>query len=144
VRAATLARVSLVVLAAATFFAIFYSQELKREDPLLLRPYAGVLRFEPAGGGLAKSGVVEEAHFHVRASVGDLLEVAIVSRRTGRTVAVITVPVREYVSVALAWDGRTAAGAVAAPGLYLLRVHFHRAGRTVQAPLTLHLLGSPA
>jgi hypothetical protein len=144
VRAATLARVSLLVLAAATFFAIFYAQELKREDPLLLRPYPGVLRFEPAGGGVAKSGIPEQAHFKVRASVDDLLDVAIVSKRTGRTVAVIRVPVRKYVSVALAWDGRTPAGAAAAPGLYQLRVHFQRAGRTVQAPLTLHLLGPPA
>jgi hypothetical protein len=140
VRAATLARLSLVALVAATFLAIFYAQELKREKKLLLRPYPGVEMFEPGGGGKAVSGFDEEAHFSVRASVPDTLEVSIVSERTHRTVFVTNVRVREYRSVPVTWDGRTAAGTPAPPGDYRLSIHFRDRDRTVQATLTLDLL----
>ena len=139
-RAATLARLSLVALVAATFLAIFYAQELKREIKLLLRPSpARVLRFEPGGGGRTKSGLDEEAHFRVQASVPDTLDVSIVSERTGRVVFMVHVPVHEYRSVPLVWNGRNAAGTPQQPGRYLVRVHFQRRDQTVTSLLTLDL-----
>ena len=80
-----LARLSLVVLVAATFLAIFYAQELKRQPPLLQYAEPGAsLPFQPAGA-LASPHVHRFAHFKVRGtSVGDTLAVSIVNERTGR------------------------------------------------------------
>jgi len=128
------------VVVVATFLAIFYAQELKGRPRLLLWPTAGVVRFQPTGV-LANPHLTRFAHFNVRASVGDTLEVAIVSRRSGRTVRVFTVPVHEYRHRALTWDGRSAAGALQPPGTYEISVHFVRADQTVLAPKTLDLLG---
>ncbi len=141
-RAATLARVSLVALALATFLAIFRAEELKREAPaLLLRPVPGVLRFEPGGGGAQRSGLRREAHFRVPAPVAAVLAGAGGSAAPGRRVFVFRVPVHEYAIKHLAWNGTTSAGVPAAPGYYLLRIHFERRDETLQAGLTLALVG---
>jgi hypothetical protein len=143
VRAATLARLSLVVVAAATFLAIFYAQELKREDPLLKRAWPLVVTFRPIGA--AQPHVYRDAHFHLRTSVDDTLVVSIVSRRTGRVVAVLPpLAVRAYQHRSPTWDGRTATRTFAPPGNYTLSVRFVDAGQTVKPALTLHLEGPAA
>ena len=63
-----------------------------------MRPGPGVMRFEPAGGGVKRSGLDAEAHFRVQATVADVLDVAVVSELTGRTVFRFRVAVRALVS----------------------------------------------
>ena len=142
-RAAALARASLVVLVLATVFAIFYAQELKRQDPLLQRPTRGTISFQPTGP-LRNAHIHRFAHFDVRATVQDTLRVSIISERTRRTAFVIVVAVPKYQSRPVSWDGRTAAGTPAPTGLYFLRVHFERHGQTVQPALLLALVGRSA
>ncbi len=140
-RAATLARLTLVLLAAATFFAIFYAQELKREDPLLKYATPRVVRFQPVGP--RQPHVSREAHFDLRTSVNDTLRVSIVSVASGRAVAVLPpAPMSAYRHRALAWNGRTARGVLAPVGAYMLAIRFVRAHQTVTPPMTLHLEGA--
>ena len=142
-RAATLAGISLVAVAAATFLAIFYAQELKREDPLLKYAWPAVVRFKPVGP--LPPHVYRDAHFHLRTSVEDTLVVPIVSRRTGRTVAVLPrLPVVAYRHRSPSWDGRAANGALAPAGAYSLAIRFVHAGQTVKPALTLQLEGPSA
>ena len=103
-RAATLAGAVFAVLVLASVAALFYAQVLKREAPLLLKPQ-GTDTFEPAGNGREHP---HEAHFDVRTSVDDVLDVSVVSVG-GRQVAVIRtgLPIRRYQHQALSWNGRT-------------------------------------
>ena len=140
VSAATLARVSFAVLVLATFLAIFYAQELKRQAPLLFSPTGGVIRFQPRGT-ITTAHVTHFAHFKVKASVGDILVVSIVDARSGRTVRTYTVPVHEYSHRSVSWDGLTTAGRPAPAGSYRVRVHFRAQGSTVEPALVLVLLG---
>jgi hypothetical protein len=143
VRAATLARLSLVLVAAATFVAIFYAQELKREDPLLKRYWPLVVTFRPTGP--LPPHVYRDAHFHLRTSVSDTLVVSIVSRRTGRIVAVLpSLAMRAYQHRSPSWDGRTASRTLAPPGVYTLSIRFVNADQTVKPALMLHLEGPAA
>lgn len=130
--AATLACVVLAVLVAASVGAFFYAQALKREDPLVKRPRAYTDTFQPSGN---QRRFDRDAHFDLRTSVGDVLEISVLTL-SGRPVDVIetALRVREYVSVLLHWDGRTSAGTAAAPGLYELAVRFQHAGQTVIVP----------
>jgi hypothetical protein len=138
VRAATLARISLLLVAAATFLAIFYAQELKREDPLLKAAWPPVVTFRPTGP--LPPHIYRDAHFHLRTSVNDVLVVSVVSRHTGRIVAVLPrLAMRAYEHRSPSWDGRTATGALAPPGDYTLSVHFVHAGDTVKPALTIRL-----
>jgi hypothetical protein len=127
-RAATLARVALAVLVAAGVGAFFIAQAVKREAPLV-NGHGGVTRFDPDGPG------VREAHFHLKLSVGDVVEVSVLNA-SGREVQVIARDrrVSEYKRFELIWNGTTATGAVAAPGDYQVEVRLERAGRTVIVP----------
>jgi hypothetical protein len=126
-RAATLARAALAVLVAASV-----AQALKREAPLLKRPRGYTARFQPAGDGHPFD---RAAHFDVEATVGDVLDVSVLTL-SGRVVDVIAprLVVHEYRSVLLSWAGTTSAGTPAPAGLYELRVRFERAGQTVIVP----------
>jgi hypothetical protein len=139
--AAPLARAVLAALVVASVAAFFYAGVLKRETPLLLKPYPGTDGFQPAGG----STLNRAAHFHVRASVGDVLDVRVLTTG-GRLVAVLRtgLRVREYRTIRLSWDGRTSSGSLAPPGFYELQVHFLHAARTVVAPGFLMHLEGPA
>jgi hypothetical protein len=141
VRAATPARISLVALVIATFLAIFYAQEVKREAKLLNEPFSShVVSFQPVGP-ITRPHVTREAHFHVRATVDDTLAVAIVDERSGRTERVLVTRVHAYKHVDLTWNGRTATGTLAPPGRYRLSVHFERRDQTVTPTEQLALLG---
>jgi len=142
VRAGPLARITFALLVIATFLAIFYAQVRKHESPLLKRAWPAVVRFRPVGGSGAQPRLSREAHFKLRTSVGDTLDVSIVSGRSSLTVRALD-PVRmhAYQHRSLTWDGRTAAGRLAAPGTYTLRIRFTRAGHTVTPPLRLVLEG---
>lgn len=141
VRAATLARVALVLLVAASVYALFRDQELKREPPLLKRPKAYTDTFQPSGAGHPFD---RAAHFDVRATVGDVLDIWVVTPAGRQVDAVATgLRVREYRSVRLHWDGTTTAGQAARPGVYELRIHFRRAGQTLIVPGFRLLLKGP-
>jgi hypothetical protein len=131
-RAATLARAALAVLVAASVGAFFIAQELKREAPLLKRPGSYTDPFQPAGDGHPFD---RAAHFDVRTTVGDSLDVAVLTL-SGRVVDVIAthLAVHEWRSVLLSWDGTTGAGTPAPAGLYELSVRLERAGQTVIVP----------
>ncbi len=128
-RAATLARAVLVLLVAASVYALFRDQELKREAPLV-NGHSATTRFRP-GGPPPRS-----AHFHLKLSVGDVVDVTVLAAGTNRAVDVIARDrrVREYKKFELIWNGRTATGAPAPPGRYLVEVRLERAGRSVIVP----------
>jgi hypothetical protein len=131
-RAATLARIVVALLVVGSVAALFYAQALKREPPLLLRPGGGHDVFQPSGPGTRPP---RHAHFDVRTSVDDVLDVSIVTPAHRRIAVVATaLPVHKYKHVGLAWNGQTAAGTAAPPGTYLLAVGFREAGQTVIAP----------
>jgi hypothetical protein len=129
--AAKLACVVFAMLVLASVVALFEAQVLKREAPLLLKPQGATDIFQPAGSGIH----AHEAHFDVRTSVDDVLDVSVVAA-SGRPVDVIAkrLPIHKYQHKALAWDGRTTGGANSAPGIYMVAVRFERAGQTVIAP----------
>ena len=142
-RAATLARISLAALVVATFLAILYAQERKREPALLDEPRGfGVVAFKPVGPLTGK--VNRRAHFNVRATVDDTLAVSIIDERTGRTVVVLIRRVHAGRHLPLSWNGRTPGGTLAPPGRYRLSVHFQRRDQTVQPALQLRLEGPRA
>jgi hypothetical protein len=151
-RAATLAGISLVAVAVATFLAIFYAQELKRQDPLLKYACSALARFSTCvtvvsfqPSGPRAPHVNRAAHFRLRTSVNDTLVVSIVSERSGHTVRILpAVPMIAYEHRSLTWDGRTAQGTPAPPGRYRLAIHFVHANSTVKPILTLQLEGPPA
>lgn len=125
--AAILARAAFAVLVAGTVAALFIAQALKREIPLVTG-HSSSQAF-PAPGH-------QNAHFHLRASLGDVVDVAIVSASGERLVKVIAVNLREreYKKFELSWNGTTTAGTAAAPGQYVVQVRFEHAGRTVIVP----------
>ena len=138
--AATLACAVFATLVLASVAALFYAQVLKREAPLLLPPRAAMDVFEPGGPGVHPP---REAHFRVRTSVDDVLDIAVLTS-ADRPVAVIAtgLPVHKYQHATLHWDGRTTAGTIAPPGIYLLQVRFAHAGQTViESGFQLHLEG---
>lgn len=134
-RAAPLARGVLAVLVVAAVAALFYAQALKHRDPLLKNPL-GVDSFQPSAG--------VQAGFKVKSTIDDVLTITVVTP-AGRPVAVVRqhLRVRTDRSAKLHWDGRTAAGALAPPGSYELRVHFTRAGTTLIVPGFVMVLRGP-
>ncbi len=141
-RAATLARVALALLVAASVGAFFISQGLKREAPLIDRPTSYTDRFQPSGTGHPFD---RAAHFKVRTTIGDVLHISVLTL-SGRRVDVVAAGLRvhEYRSVLLHWGGTTTAGAPAAPGLYELQIRFERAGQTLIVPGFRLLLKGPS
>jgi hypothetical protein len=127
--AALLARAVLVALAAASVAALFYAQVLKRQAPLV-NGHGGVTVFRPGGPGVTK------AHFHLKLSVGDVVDVVVLNPAGNRALKVIAHDrrVREYRRFELVWDGTTAGGASARPGRYPVEVILAHAGRTVVVP----------
>src|ERR1039458_10708199 len=78
-RAGAFARIVLGLLVLASVAAFFYAQALKREDPLV-NGHGGVTSFGPAGPG------VTEAHFHLKLSVNDVVDVAVLTATSDRLV----------------------------------------------------------
>ena len=135
-RSAALAAAIFVALAIATLLALFYAQELKHRPPLVLPYGPAAVSFRPSGGR------VRDAHFDVRTSVGDEIVASIVSAKSGRVVAVLGgVRAHQYHHVALAWDGRASADALAPPGTFLVHVHLRHYHQTVPLAVQLHLEG---
>ena len=128
-RAPTLARVVLALLVAATAAALFIAQALKREAPFI-NGSGGFTSFRPGGPG------VTEAHFHLKLSVGDVVDVAVLNAHSDRLGKVIAHDrsVREYKKFKLVWGGTTASGATPPAGRYLVQVRLEHAGRTVIVP----------
>jgi hypothetical protein len=133
-RAATLARVVLALLVVASVAALFYAQALKREAPLVRPVKGGTDTFQPGGSGT--HGLLHQAHFRVRTSVDDVLDISVITPAE-HLVAVVRTGLRVHryrETPPLHWDGRTSGGALAPPGIYLVAVRFRRAGQTVTVP----------
>jgi hypothetical protein len=143
-RAARLAFAALALLVAASVVTLFHDQAVKGQPPLVRRQ-GGVTHFAPGLGGCGHRGHPAcEAHIHLEVTTVDVLDVSVQSARSGRVVAVIASHIhrKEYRLFRLEWDGRTAAGTLAAPGGYLVSVHFERRNQTVIVPgFELHLEG---
>src|ERR1022692_5200235 len=99
-RAGAFARIVLGLLVLASVAAFFYAQALKREDPLV-NGHGGVTRFRPAGPG------VTEAHFHLKLSVNDVVDVAVLTATSDRLVKWIASKPKggEDHQVQIAWNG---------------------------------------
>jgi hypothetical protein len=133
-RAATLARVVLALLVAGSVAALFYAQALKHEAPLVRPVKAGTDAFQPAGTG--GHGLLRQAHFRVRTSIDDVLDIEVITTADRRVATIKTgLPVHKYRETPpLHWNGRTSSGALASPGTYLVQVRFRRAGQAVTVP----------
>ena len=137
-RAVALSRIAFAALVAASIGALFYAQALKRRS-LLLDPKPATVTFAPAAGG----GVCRrEACFRLRLTVGREAVISVLTT-ADRTVRVIArLPLREYRSRHLHWDGRTSSGSLAPPGYYLLEIQLRHYGQAFIAPgFRFHLLG---
>ncbi len=143
-RAARLAYGALALLVVASVATLFHDQAVKGQPPLVRRQ-GGVARFAPGAAGCGRRGHLPcEAHFHLEVTTVDVLDVSVQSATSGRIVAVIGRHLhrKEYRLFALEWDGRTTAGTLAAPGGYLVSIHFERRRQTVIVPgFELHLEG---
>jgi hypothetical protein len=142
-RAATLARVVLALLVLASVAALFYAQALKHEDPLVRPVRPGTDTFQPSATG---GHELRQAHFRVRTSVDDVLDISVVTTASRRVAVIATgVVAHKYRETRpLHWNGRTTAGADALPGTYLLQIRFRHAGQTVILPdFRLELKGPP-
>jgi hypothetical protein len=138
-RAGAFARIVLGLLVLASVAALFYAQALKREDPLV-NGHGGVTRFRPGGPG------VTEAHFHLKLSVNDVVDVAVLTATSDRLVKWIARKrkVREYRQFELVWNGTTVAGTTAPPASYVVEVRLEHAGQTVVVPGFLLRLEGPS
>lgn len=125
--AVILARAAFAALVAAGVAALFIAQALKREIPLV-NEHSPSLAFPTPGAS--------DAHFHLKISLVDVVDVSVLSASSERLVKVIAVHrrVREYRQFELQWDGTTTAGTPAPPGEYVVQVHFEHAGRTAIVP----------
>ena len=125
--AAILARAAFAALVAASVAALFIAQALKREIPLV-NWHGRSLAFPGPGH--------RDAHFDLRVTLVDILDVAILPANGDRVVKVIGAHLREreYRKFHLTWNGTTTAGTPAPPGEYVVQVRFERAGRTVIVP----------
>jgi len=125
--ASILAYAAFAALVAGSVAALFIAQALKREIPLV-NGHSSSLAF-PAPGH-------RDAHFHLKVSLPDILDISILSADGDRLVDVIVAHRREpeYQKFELVWSGTTTAGAPAAPGEYVVQVRFEHARRTVIVP----------
>lgn len=128
--AAPLARIALALLALATVGALLIAQYLKHEQPLvntneIWHPSSGA--FDPR---------TTPASFSFTSFYRDELTIAIVSKETGRVVAVIARDYRlaSYRTETFSWPGTTLNGALAPNGTYIVQVHFDHLDRTTQLP----------
>jgi hypothetical protein len=128
--AAPLARIALAVLALAAIGALLIAQHLKHEQPLvntneIWHPSSGA--FDPRNA---------PASFSFTSFYRDELTVAIVSKQTGRVVAVIArdYPLATYRTETFSWPGTTLKGNLAPRGTYIVQVHFDHLDRTTQLP----------
>ena len=122
-----LARSVFALLVAGAVAALFIAQALKREVPLI-NGHSHPMAFPGRGHRFA--------HFKLRATLGGHVDVDVLTASGETEVARIATHrrIREYQSFALSWDGHTTSGAPAAPGLYVVRVHFDDYGRSVVVP----------
>jgi hypothetical protein len=128
--AAPLARIALALLALAAIGALLVAQHLKHEHPLvntneIWRPSSGA--FDPRNA---------PASFSFTSFYRDELTITIVSKQTGRVVAVIARDYRlaTYRTETFSWPGTTLSGTLAPSGTYVVRVHFDHLDRTTQLP----------
>ena len=125
--ATILARAAFAALVAGTVAALFIAQALKREIPLV-NWHSRSLAFPGPGH--------RDAHFDLRVTVVDILDISILPANGDRVVKVIAAHLRkrEYRKFHLTWNGTTTAGTPAPPGEYVVQVRFERARRTVIVP----------
>jgi hypothetical protein len=128
--AAPLARIALALLALAAIGALLIAEHLKSRTALagsaIWRPSTGV--FDPQ---------TSTASFSFTSPYADDVTVSIVSRETGKVVAVIArnYPIARYRRTEqFRWSGRTTTGALEPNGTYVAQVHFDRLARTTQVP----------
>jgi hypothetical protein len=125
--AVLLARATFAALVIAAVAALFIAQALKREVPLI-KGHSHSIAF-PGPGHL-------DAHFHLTATLGGLVDVTIVTASGERPVDLIANHRRiyEYQRFELSWDGATSAGRPAPAGEYLVKVSFEQYGRSATVP----------
>lgn len=125
--AAILARAAFAALVAGSVAAVFIAQALKREIPLI-NEHSRSLAFPGPGH--------RDAHFRLKVTLDDVLDISILPANGGRVVKVIATHLRkrEYRKFDLTWNGTTTAGTPAPPGEYVVQVRFEHAGRTVIVP----------
>lgn len=132
------ARIAFLVLAVASFIALFAFQRLKLTRPAIVdHPSTPLLT--PNG-----DGIDDAAGVRFRVVSHDRVTVAVVDSR-GTTVRTLLrrKPVRDKGLVDVDWDGRRDGGALAAPGSYRVRVGLARAGRSGLTQTTIRLSDVP-
>jgi hypothetical protein len=128
--AAPLARIALALLALAAIGAL-----LGRQISLVLTSGCSCLRCWATSSG-AFDPRNAPASFSFTSFYRDELTITIVSKQTGRVVAVIARDYRlaTYRTETFSWPGTTLSGTLAPSGTYVVRVHFDHLDRTTQLP----------
>lgn len=116
-----------MALAVAVAVALLVAQHLKDKAPLI--DGTGVV-WHPAQGLIDPRTQAVSFSFYARYS--DKLDVSVIAKRTGRTVAALAreLPARPFERLYFRWPGASSAP----PGAYEVRVHFARLDRTTIVP----------
>jgi len=129
-----LARLVFALLVVACFGAFFLTQRLKH-IPTVVQHFEFSSRFSPQG-----QHKIERISFRIRNA--DRVDVSVVDA-TGRPVVFLVsgLAMPSYQQQRFLWDGRTASGMPAPPGVYRVQVRLKTQGRTVLSPRSFRLLG---
>lgn len=129
-----LARLVFALLVAACFGAFFLTQRLKH-IPTVVQHFQFSSRFAPQG-----QHRIERISFRIRSA--DRVDVSVVDAAGRPVIALATdLALPSYVQRRFAWDGHSAAGTPAPPGVYRVQVRLHGQGRTVLSPRSFRLDG---
>jgi hypothetical protein len=134
VPARALAIATFVVLLAGTVAAFATTQHLKRTGTIFDRLVV-TREFSPNGDGFK-----DEARITFRLTRPDLGDVEILDPDE-HSIRVLArdMPLRDYFIHEFVWDGKNESGEQAPPGLYRIRVHLDRQGRTITPAATIDL-----
>jgi len=131
------ALVVLLVLAIASFLALFIDQRIKLSRPLIID--------HPAATILVPNGVDRVVGVRFRVVHRDLVSVVIVDT-AGKRVRMLLhdQPVRDKGLIDVPWDGRSDTGVLVAAGVYTPRVTLVHAGRTGPILTSIRVRYKPA
>jgi hypothetical protein len=130
-----LAQGAFALLVVATFAAFFLAQRLKH-SPTLVQGFSVAPSFTPTRGS---TDPVERISFRIK--ITDYVTVTVLDS-AGRRVSVLAhgVALKAYHQLTVYWNGHTAAGGLAPPGSYQVRVSLRRQNRSLVPPGTFRLL----
>jgi len=132
-----LARLVFALLVVACFGAFFLTQRLKH-IPTAVQHFLFSSRFTPQG-----QHKLERISFRIRSA--DRVDVSVIDAAGHPVIALASdLALPAYQQRRFAWNGRTATGTPAPPGVYRVQVRLRAQRRTVLSPRSFRLIGPVA